>query len=341
MRSSASDRPNIARRPAALRDAVGAAHGKHGVDDPSGAVSNKPPITATDRTAYDTPMHEDRRPATPAGGPRGQRLRWLRAATFAGLCFAAGACAAQSSGAFNAPGMSRAGAVPMREKPQHSVTASVLRQSKEMSEVRNCTSANAATLSLIRAAEEVVTTVNTLRNAGASVATYQQQLLDKQWKTYKSLGGTAASPEQVKPPEDPCKAAKEALHQKSVALENEYRQCVESRANDIKVSELSKELVSGRNYAAMLDRIHENTRTAPKPDSGATVTSSRTATLKTDPDAVRAELAAKLEAYRSVGGPATRLEDVTEIPNPCIPRIRTRTTASPVARPQAPAVPAQ
>lgn len=201
-----------------------------------------------------------------------------------------------------------------------------------MNDVVDCTRANMAMLSLVRASEEVIQSVNNIRVSGANGASsYRMDLLERQWKYYKSLGGTAASPEQVRMPEDPCKEAKEALQRTSVTIEAQYRDCGASHPKEMRLSALSKELLSGRGYLATLEKIRDEKRSNPNFDSGFKGSGEWAAAFKADPALVRAELAVKFQEYRSAGGPASRLEDVREILNPCIPEANPPARASPIA----------
>ena len=203
-------------------------------------------------------------------------------------------------------------------------TIGLLQGSKELNDVNACTRANMATLSLIRASEEIIRSSNNIGIAGAKGAsTYQSDLLERQWKYYKSLGGTAVSPQQVRVPEDPCKTEKEALNQKSVAQETRYRNCVALHPKEIRLAALSKELASGRAYLAALEKLREERSNNPNFDSSSKGSGEWAALLKADPLAVRAGLAVKLQEYRSAGGSASQLEDVREIPNPCVTEVTT------------------
>ena len=202
-----------------------------------------------------------------------------------------------------------------------------------MSDVRECTRANHAMLSLIKASEEVIRSVNNLKIAGAKgFSSYQRDLLERQWRYYKSLGGTAPSPEEVRMPEDPCKQVKEALQDKSVAMEAQYKECVASHAREMRLSVLSKELSSGHRYLAALKKIQEEKRNNPNFDSSAKDSEEWVAAFKADPALVQADLAAKFQEYRNAGGPASRLEDVREIPNPCLPEVTDPPTPPPITQ---------
>jgi hypothetical protein len=206
-----------------------------------------------------------------------------------------------------------------------------LRGSKEMDDSRECRRANAATLSLIRAAEEVMRSVNNLGVSGAKGApSYQSDLLDRQWKYYKSLGGTAASPEQVRLPENPCRQVSEALRQKGAVMEAKYRECAASHPKEIKLSALSRQLLANRGYLAMLESVQEEKRRNPKFDSEFKGSGEWAAAFKADPALARAQLALQFQEYRSAGGTAPRLEGVTEIPNPCVPEAAAAPRPSPI-----------
>ncbi|MBL8474165.1 MAG: hypothetical protein KF778_15905 [Rhodocyclaceae bacterium] len=196
-------------------------------------------------------------------------------------------------------------------------TLDALRGSREMDELRACTRANQATLELIRAAEELMRTASNVRNAGAGGATpYHQDLLERQWKHYKSLGGSAATPDAVRPPEDPCYQAKQALQTKSAHVDAQYRACSATRAREMRVFALSREIASGHRYLEMLERVRQEKRDHAAAGSRDDAVYARA--FAADPLRVRTELAAKFVEYRNAGGSAARPEEVREIPNPCI-----------------------
>lgn len=189
-----------------------------------------------------------------------------------------------------------------------------------MGDARECERANAPALALIRAAEELMRTADGIRHQGAKGASaYQTELLASQWKYYKSLGGAAASPEQVRLPEDPCKEARQALQQKGAALEAEYRNCVAAHPKEMRLMALSRELASNRRYLAMLEKAHEEKGRNPNFEAESRGGGEWARALKADPALARARLAAQFQEYRSAGGTATRLEEVSEMPNPCAP----------------------
>lgn len=225
---------------------------------------------------------------------------------------------------------------PVQAPPPHTMGA--LLATDEMAEVRECTRAHQKELALIKASEELMRSVNNLKITGAGrTSPYQKDLLERQWKYYKSLGGTAASPEQVRMPEDPCMPAREALQKKSAAMEAQYRECSASHAREMKLSALSKELSDGNRYLAALEKFREQKRSTPGLGSGGNDEYARA--FQADPEVVRAGLAAKFLEYRAAGGPATRLEDVREIPNPCLPLAAATQRPSPVTQSRTLAVP--
>lgn len=194
-----------------------------------------------------------------------------------------------------------------------------LHGTKEMNDSRECARANATTLSLIKAAEEVIRSVNNIRVSGAKGApAHQSELLDKQWKYYKSQGGTAASPEQVTLPDDPCKNAKEALQQKTVAMEAEYRKCTDSHSDEIKLASLSNQLVENQKWLAMAEALQSEKRRNPEKFAAETKGSGEWAKLYSmEPVQLRTGLEYTFQEYKKYGGPAMRIEDVKAIPNPC------------------------
>jgi len=202
---------------------------------------------------------------------------------------------------------------------------------KEMNDLRECTRAHQAELALTQASEEVLRSVNNLKRAGGGGASsYQRDLLERQWKYYKSLGGMAASPEDVRMPEDPCMQVREVLQGKSAVMETQYQKCAASHPKEMRLSALSKELSSARGYLVALERIREEKRNNPNIDSGSKGSGEYARAFQADPVLVRAELAIKFQEYRNAGGPATRLEDVREIPNPCLPTVTDAPRPSPI-----------
>lgn len=207
----------------------------------------------------------------------------------------------------------------------------LLRGTKEMSDANECRRTHQNDQSLMRAAEEVIRSVNNARAVGARGASaYQSDLLERQWKYYKSIGGTAASPEQVQMPEDPCKEAGLALERKSSAVMNQYQECVAAHPKEIKLSALSRELIGNCGFLAALEKYHEEKRTNPGFDASAKGGGEWAAAFKADPAVVRTAVAMKFQEYRDAGGPAARLEDVTEIPNPCLPEKASLSQPSPI-----------
>ena len=173
---------------------------------------------------------------------------------------------------------------------------------KEMADLRDCARENANAYALLKAAGEVMKSVQQIR-ATKEPSQQQRDLLATQWKEYKQHGGTAASPEQVVLPPEPCKALKEAAQIKAFAMTAAYRQCAATRSSEIRLAVLSKDVMRGRTFLEIYDKLPPEQR----------------ARAPLDPVQVRAELAKDFKDYRAAGGPASRLEDVREIPNPCVP----------------------
>lgn len=205
------------------------------------------------------------------------------------------------------------------QPPAYGEIRASLQGTKEMNDSRDCARTNAATLSLIKATEEVMQSVNNLRIPGAkSASAYQNELLERQWKYYKSLGGAAASPEQVTLPEDPCKNAKEALRQKTVAMEAEYRKCTDSHSSEIKLASLSNQLVENQKWLAMAEALQAEKRRNPEKFAAETKSSGEWAKLYSmEPAQLRVGMESTFQEYKKYGGPAMRIEEVKLIPNPC------------------------
>jgi hypothetical protein len=232
-----------------------------------------------------------------------------------------------------APGMGGGGSLPMvPAPPPHTLEA--VRGTQEMSGLRECYRANSSTMSLIRAAEDVVRSVNNQKVATASVnPSYQRDLLDRQWKYYKSLGGTAATPEEVRIPEDPCNAEKTALQQKTAQMETQYRACVDAHPREMRLFALSRDLISARSYVAMASKINSQPG-----DFSAEV---RARAGQVDLAAAKAGLAAQFQEYRGLGGTAAQIEEVRELPNPCLPKESTAPQPSAITSKRTMIVPGQ
>ena len=201
-----------------------------------------------------------------------------------------------------------------------------LRESKEMNDSRECQRANLAAISLRNSAEGVIRIVNNIKisKARGSSANYDaiyEKQLSSAWDYYKSRGGTAASPEHVTLPEDPCKEVRAALQRKGAAMEAQYRECTTSHAKELKLAILSKQLVANRGYLVALEKVQAEQRKNPNVNSDNKGSAEWAASFKTDPALVRATLASQFQEYRSLGGPASRLEDVGEVPNPCLTEV--------------------
>jgi hypothetical protein len=228
------------------------------------------------------------------------------------------------------PGPRMGAEVPQVQGPPPR-TLGALRSTKEMNDLRECTRVHQTELALMKASEEVMRSVNNLKMAGTrGTSSYQKALLESQWKYYKSLGGMASSPEDVRMPEDPCMQVKEVLQGKSTVMETQYQECAASHPKEMKLSALSKELSSGQRYLVALERIREEKRNNPSFDSGSKGSGEYARAFQADPLLVRAELGMKFQEYRDAGGPATRLEDVREIPNPCLPTVTDAPRPSPI-----------
>ena len=195
-----------------------------------------------------------------------------------------------------------------------------LQGTREDNEMRACVRANLRPIALIDAAREVMRSVEMAKANGARTSDYRRDLLQRQFQHYQSLGGSAATPQDVRLPDDPCNEQKQALQKKSAEMEGEYRRCADARPGEMKASALSHELVAGREYLLALGKAHEEKRNNPANfEAGLKGSGEWRALWRADPAAVRAELAHKFHEYRSAGGTATRIEDVQRIPNPCMP----------------------
>ncbi len=181
-----------------------------------------------------------------------------------------------------------------------------LEASAEMRASRECARSNESRQAQLRAAANVSKTQQSIQAAGAKAPAYLTQMLEQQYKLYKSLGGTAASPQDVTVPEDPCKSSVEALRVKAAALEAGHRQCQGTRGREVKLALLAQEVVNTRAALAML-------ATLPADKAGVV-----TAPVgKTSAAQLRAEMAQKFQDYKNAGGTASRAEDVAEMPDPC------------------------
>lgn len=290
---------------AVLSAGIVSAQTMYKVVTPDGKISysDRPPASGT---ASVEPMQMPRSGVTPPGLPSG-------------------------TAPISAPPGPRVGAaVPTVQAPPPRTLGALL-NTKEMNDVRECTRAHQAELALMKASEEVMRSANNLKMAGArGASSYQRDLLERQWKYYKSLGGMAASPEDVRMPEDPCMPVREVLQSKSTAMETQYQECAASHPKEMRLSALSKELSSGQRYLVALERIREEKRNNPSVDSGSKGSGEYARAFQADPVLVRAGLAMQFKEYRAAGGPAARLEDVREIPNPCLPEVTDAPRPSPI-----------
>ena len=191
---------------------------------------------------------------------------------------------------------------------------------------------NAAALSLLNASREIVRARENLRadRAQGRNFAYSEAELDRNWKYYKSQGGTATTSDEVKLPEDPCMASAGKFRQQTQAAQIQYRECAATHERDIRISRLAKEVVQARQWLAAAEKVQEEKRRNPNVD---TRNSGEWASLaKLDPAQMRAGLAQRFTEYRSAGGQETRIENVKEMPDPCLVERRDAPPPSPVRR---------
>jgi hypothetical protein len=128
------------------------------------------------------------------------------------------------------------------------VPREIVRQGPETEAYRACVRDNMRALELVRAAEEVARTAASLRaatSAGAA-ADYQRALLDRQFQHYRSLGGTAATPDAVGVPVDPCAPIADTLRRQQAEDHARYQQCAAGRAREVRLAAVSREIVESR-----------------------------------------------------------------------------------------------
>ena len=197
---------------------------------------------------------------------------------------------------------------------------------------RECMRTNAAALSLLNASREVVRTRENLRSdraQGRSLA-YSEGELERNWKYYKSQGGVATTPDEVKVPDDPCKASADKFRQQAEAAQTQYRECAATHEREIRISRLASEVIQARQWLAAAEKVQEEKRRNPSFGTDTRGSGEWASLAKLEPATMRQELAQRFTAYRSAGGPATRIDEVSALPDPCVAQ---RTPApSPIRR---------
>ena len=163
---------------------------------------------------------------------------------------------------------------------------------------RECMRTNAAALSLLNASREVVRTRET--------------------------------PDEVKVPDDPCKASADKFRQQAEAAQTQYRECAATHEREIRLSRLASEVIQARQWLAAAERVQEEKRRNPSFGTDTRGSGEWASLAKLEPATMRRELAQRFTAYRSAGGPATRIDEVSALPDPCVAQ---RTPApSPIRR---------
>lgn len=197
-----------------------------------------------------------------------------------------------------------------------------MRWSDEAKEIRSCEMSNRAILSLREAAESVIRLVANARAPTARVAdTYYETQIANVMRDYQSQGGTATSPDQVRVPDDPCGAPREAWRRKNETMQLDYDKCVAAHPVEVKLSSLSKQIVSARDELAIAEKTEDERINNPNIPADLRGKFDWAASIKARTMSLRTELAATFQQYRSAGGSAKRVEDVTKIPNPCAPSV--------------------
>lgn len=141
----------------------------------------------------------------------------------------------------------------------------------------------------------------------------------------------AATPESVEVPPDPCQASANKLRDERMDLHAQYTECASTHAREVRLATLSKELMESRNWLVVAEKIQEERRRNPEKYAGVDKSSEWGRLAQLEPAHVRASQAALFTEYRSAGGTAVRIEDVTALPNPCVQNL-----PGPPARPQGP-----
>ena len=193
--------------------------------------------------------------------------------------------------------------------------------SQAMQDYQACTRANAKALELMRAAAAVEQSVRSAKTSPlpGNLAEYRRTLLERQFAHYQSLGGTAATPESVEVPPDPCRQSFDALRQDQGANYAKYKECTAAHAKEVRLSGLAFQIVESNRLIAAAERMQSERRNNPEKFAEKRA-DPQWAKLESEfePARLRAGTAALFAEYRAAGGTATRSEDVTSLPNPCV-----------------------
>lgn len=170
-------------------------------------------------------------------------------------------------------------------------------------EVRECRRRHAPMLRLIQAAHEVIRARDDLKyNLGGVTAARGQPALDRAWKRYVSLGGKARAADDVQVPPDPCRPQVDFAGHQAAAKSAGYRACVSSRVREVRLANLSRELVENRDW---LERAGKSADADDRSPAGL------------DRAEAQAALKRQFADFRKAGGKAVRVEEVQPIPDPC------------------------
>ena len=202
---------------------------------------------------------------------------------------------------------------------QAPIEASLPATAEARAEHRDCVVKNARALALLSASKEVIRPREMLRNdrAQGRSTSFSEGELERSWKYYKSQGGAATTPDEVKVPDDPCAASAEKVRQQTQAANAKYRECAAAHAHEIRIHQAANGVINARQWIAGAERIQEERRRNPNPDTRGS--GEWAALAKLEPAKMRQELDQRFLEYRTVGGTATRAEDVTAVPDPCMP----------------------
>jgi hypothetical protein len=202
------------------------------------------------------------------------------------------------------------------------IEASLPATAEARAEHRDCIVRNARLMAQLSASREVVRTREMLRidRAQGRGTSFSEGELDRTWKYYKSQGGAAATPDEVRVPDDPCAASADKVRQQMATANAQYRECAAAHPAEIRLSQAANRVIQARQWLAGAERVEEERRRNPNLDTRGS--GEWAALARIEPGKMRQDLELRFAEYRSVGGPASRIEDVTPVPDPCVPQQR-------------------
>jgi hypothetical protein len=232
------------------------------------------------------------------------------------------------------PGASGVPVMPsgaMAPVPPERMTPAAVQARREHAE---CMRANASAIEVANASREVVRArdlVKAARAQGRDVA-YAQGELDRAWQHYLTRGGKATGPDGVRVPEDPCSGQAERAREQLEASRDRYQSCAASHQRELRLARLSGEVVQARHGLALAEKLQQERLRDPQAFEAKTRGSGEWRALaKMEPAMMREIMAQRFAEYRSAGGTAARADEVTVLPDPCLPE-RGALPPSPVRR---------